>query len=57
MCGDYKKPLILEDAPHAFIGAASKGFDVLVIDDISNQNYPGLIGEHAKFFINLNNLI
>ena len=47
-------PLILEDAPHAFIGAASQNLDVLVISDFSNKEHLEEVVEHATYFINLN---
>lgn len=51
LCGDYKNPLILEDAPHAVLGAASQNLDVLVISDLSNENYLDIIEPHAKYII------
>ena len=47
-------PLILEDAPHAFIGAASQDLDVLVISDFSNKEHLEEVVEYATYFINLN---
>ena len=51
ICGDYKKPLVLEDAPHAVIGANSVGLDVLVISDISNENQLKELEQYAKFLL------
>ena len=51
MCGDYKNPLILEDAPHAILGAASRDLDVLVISDISNENHIEILENHGTYFL------
>ena len=51
--GGCNKPLILEDATHAIIGAANVGLDVLAILDVSNQNKLDIVNEHAKYLIDL----
>ena len=51
--GGCKKPLILEDAVHAIIGASSVDLDVLAILDVSNQNKLDIVNEYAKYLINL----
>lgn len=51
MCGNYKNPLILEDAPHAIIGASSVGLDVLAIADFSNEDHYELISKYSKYYL------
>lgn len=48
-----QKPLILEDAVHAIIGAANVGLDVLAILDVSNQNKLDEVNKYAKYLIDL----
>lgn len=51
LCGDYKNPLILEDAPHAVLGAASQNLDVLVISDFSNENKLDSLEGFGKYLL------
>lgn len=51
MCGNYKNPLILEDAPHSIIGASSVGLDVLAIADFSNEDHYELISKYSKYYL------
>lgn len=57
MCGSPKNVLVLEDAPHAFKGAASQGLDVLVISDVSNINYMDEVEKYSKYFVDFNDFI
>ena len=54
LCGGANKPLVLEDALHAIIGARSQGLDVLAILDYSNRNKLNLLEEHATYILDLN---
>ena len=51
--GGCDKPLILEDAPHAIIGASSQNLDVLVVSDYSNINHQDIVEQYGKYFIEL----
>ena len=51
--GGCNKPLILEDAVHAIIGATSQKLDVLAILDYSNKNHLDIVNEYATYLINL----
>lgn len=51
--GGCKKALIVEDAPHAIIGAKSKNLDVLAILDYSNKDHLELVEEYADYLIDL----
>ena len=53
LCGNYQKPLILEDAPHAIIGASSQGLDVLAIKDFSNLSHPEIVESNSKYYLDL----
>ena len=53
LAGGSKKPLILEDAVHAIIGASSQNLDVLAIKDFSNMNQLDIVKEYAKYIIDL----
>lgn len=57
MCGSPERILVLEDAPHAFIGAASQGLDVLVVSDVSNINNMDEIEKYSKYFVDLNEFV
>lgn len=54
LIGPHNKPLVLEDAPHAIIGARSKNLDVLVVKDLSNENHLEEIDSFGKYIIELN---
>ena len=54
MCGGCDKALILEDAPHAIIGARSQGLDVLAILDFSNRYKIDELEEYATYILELN---
>ena len=54
MCGGCDKALILEDAPHAIIGARSQGLDVLEILDFSNRYKIDELEEYATYILELN---
>lgn len=51
--GGCKKALVVEDAPHAIIGAKSKNLDVLAILDYSNKDHLELVEEYADYLIDL----
>lgn len=51
--GGCKKPLILEDALHAIIGANSVGLDVLAILDVYNRDKIDVLKEYAKYILEL----
>lgn len=53
LCGGCNKPLILEDAPHAIIGARSQNLDVLAILDYSNRHRMDLLEEYATYILEL----
>lgn len=53
MTGNYHNVLVLEDAPHAIIGASSQNLDVLALSDFSNHNSYDVILKDAKYFINI----
>ncbi len=55
LAGGCKKALILEDAPHAIIGAKNQNLDVLAILDYCNINHLDILEEHAKYIVDLNN--
>ena len=51
--GGCNKPLILEDALHAIIGAKSRKLDVLAIKDFSNINVMDQVVDLADYVIDL----
>ena len=53
----YKSPLIVEDAPHAVIGAFNQKLDVLVIKDVSNINHLEELEKYSKYILDLNEYI
>lgn len=54
MVDSNSKPLILEDAPHAILGASMQKLDILAISDFSNKDSFDLVAKHATYFMNLN---
>lgn len=53
LAGGCNKPLILEDAIHAIIGATSQNLDVLTILDYSNCNHLDVVKEYTTYLIDL----
>jgi beta-phosphoglucomutase-like phosphatase (HAD superfamily) len=51
--GGCKKALVVEDAPHAIVGAKTKNLDVLAILDYSNKDHLELVEEYADYLIDL----
>ena len=54
LAGGAKRPLILEDAIHAILGAKNVGLEVLAIYDYSNMNRSNVVVENADYYLNLN---
>ena len=54
LAGGCNRPLILEDAIHAILGAKNVGLEVLAIYDYSNMNRSNIVVENADYYINLN---
>lgn len=53
LAGGCNKPLVLEDAVHAVIGASSQGLDVLTILDYSNRDHLDIVKEYTTYLIDL----
>lgn len=54
LCGGCNNALVLEDAPHAIIGAKSQNLDVLAILDFSNRHRLEILEEYATYILELN---
>ena len=54
LCGGCNNALVLEDAPHAIIGAKSQNLEVLAILDCSNIHKMDIVNEYSRYVVDLN---